>query len=327
MSSSSTTVRVLPDSTGPSTNKSEFRIKLVKYSKTPTLNHLLLKMRGRRRFHGYCPPAARRTSNAVLMGSPDDYTSTMSGMSIRVNAKPSEIAFVKENSRALMPSSDTETDDDDSSVAEIADIIQSVGLGIRRRNGSLPESNDGIVTSLSYDSRDETPLAYALPPRKLTILTAPEEDDEARDICWLSGTDIIEPEQFEIDTPESTVVSVEDQDVDTDDLPADHSKGSFMAFRINYLIVTVAIMLADGLQGKENALFACSPRFSCDIRFSFPEHVHMYTTRAHSFLSYHFVSLSRLLSYYSLLNLNSHLLKMFSPCAFLHIILCSIRIL
>lgn len=34
-------------------------------------------------------------------------------------------------------------------------------------------------------------------------------------------------------------------------MPAAPSQGSFLAFRLNYLLVTLVIMLADGLQGKE----------------------------------------------------------------------------
>ena len=203
-------------------------------------------MRARRRFHGYCPPAARRTTNAVMFGAPDDYTSNLSGMTVQVmNALPiPDITFVQEPLCSI-PSMD---EDDDSSVAE---IIQSVVMGIRVKKNKFQNIANGVVTSLSYDNRDGT-SHHRPPTSKATLILLPNEDDDVRDASCDLNSNVMA--HVEIVTPESgsvaSVVSLENTN-DGSDYPHNHErKGSFLAFRVNYLIVTTAIMLADGLQGK-----------------------------------------------------------------------------
>eukprot|EP00548_Thalassiothrix_antarctica_P020330 CAMPEP_0194182942 /NCGR_PEP_ID=MMETSP0154-20130528/28444_1 /TAXON_ID=1049557 /ORGANISM="Thalassiothrix antarctica, Strain L6-D1" /LENGTH=668 /DNA_ID=CAMNT_0038899555 /DNA_START=39 /DNA_END=2045 /DNA_ORIENTATION=+ len=217
-------------------------------------------MRARRRFHGYTPTAARRTTN-VMYGSRDDYTSA-SGMTVHIVCSSednpiSEIPISKE-SLARVPS----IDDEDDSLCSVIDTTerkpQQQFLNIRRRTENLPEDQqfEGIVTSLSSDSRDSK-----LALRKDTVikissyLPLTEELDESRDGSIQSDiSDIFAPEQVEIDTPQSaSTASVSLDNIGPNDtereLSTSETKQSFLAFRINYVIVTIAIMLADGLQG------------------------------------------------------------------------------
>jgi hypothetical protein len=184
-------------------------------------------MRARRRFHGYCPPAARRTTNAVVLGALDDYTSTLSGLKIHVGKTNPlmEVCFTRVSLASSM-----DDDDDDSSVA---DIIQSVVMGMCLKKDDFPMGSDAIVTSLSYDNRDGRSGGPS--SDELKRLLSREEEDGVRDT------------EFALERASvASSVSLEISDDDSSDPP----KGSFMSFRVNYLIVTTAIMLADGLQGE-----------------------------------------------------------------------------
>lgn len=181
-----------------------------------------------------------------MFGAPDDYTSTLSGMTVHVmNALPlPDITFVHEP-LCLIPSID---EDDDSSVAE---IIQSVVMGIRVKKNNLQSCSNGVVTSLSYDIRDGTMSHKRPPPSKANLILLPNEDDDIRDASCDMNSNVMA--HVEIVTPESgsvaSIASLENTNDGSDD-PSNHErKGSFLAFRVNYLIVTTAIMLADGLQG------------------------------------------------------------------------------
>jgi len=216
-------------------------------------------MRARRRFHGYCPTAVRRTSN-VMYGSPDDYTSTMSGMTVHIvcSTEDSPILEIPVSKEYLerVPSIEDE-DDSICSVLENTEMFsQQQSLNIRRRPERLPEDRrfEGIVTSLSSDSRDSRLALRQDTVIKIpqTYLPSTEELDESRDSSL--QFDIFAPEHVEIDTPESGSTASESLDNLESVMVGNNSsttetKQSFLAFRINYIIVTIAIMLADGLQG------------------------------------------------------------------------------
>jgi hypothetical protein len=198
-----------------------------------------------------------------MVAPPDDYTSTLSGMTVRVinhalEEPIHEVAFAE---IAKVTSFEC---DDESSVLEILEnneeLRKALHTGIRRRAHGLPDAIRGgstFVTSLSYDSRDES---YGPASRKdllsikHALLAPPEEEEEdGPDCSFESDTDISSPERPELVTPESSsVVSVAslEQDNSVDEHLHQSDNGSFLAFRVNYLIVTVAIMLADGLQGE-----------------------------------------------------------------------------
>jgi hypothetical protein len=182
-----------------------------------------------------------------MFGAPDDYTSTLSGMTVHVmNSVPlRDIAFVQER-MCSVPSMD---DDEDASVSE---IIQSVVLGIHAKKNKLPNVSNGVVTSLSCDHRDGTTSRFRQRTSKGDLIRLPNEDDEARDASCDPNTNVMA--HVEIVTPESgsvaSIASLENANDGSDDPPSHKRNGSFLAFRLNYLIVTTAIMLADGLQGE-----------------------------------------------------------------------------
>ena len=200
-------------------------------------------MPARRRFHGYCPPAARRTTNAVVFGALDDYTSTLSGMHIHVGKinHLMEVSFLRESCAASM-----DDDDDDSSVA---DIIQSVVMEMCRRKDDFQSVSHAIVTSQSYDSGGGMSST-----REGNRLLSHHEEDGVRDFTFLSGRDNAKfSDAFTSESASvASSVSLEISDNESGDLP----QRSFVTFRINYLIVTTAIMLADGLQGESLVAFS-----------------------------------------------------------------------
>mmetsp|Transcript_31871 Transcript_31871/g.52555 ORF Transcript_31871/g.52555 Transcript_31871/m.52555 type:complete len:685 (+) Transcript_31871:36-2090(+) len=223
-------------------------------------------MRARRRFHGYCPPASRRATDNVMLGSPDDYTSTVSGMTIHVvntTGNPSgEISFAKESLNT--PLSFDQDDESTSSVIELLESnkeLQKAVLGIRRRNIKHRPNDDlkgAIVTSLSFDSRDDILLKKSPPLKEIraiqrSFFPASEEEDEQAEFSIESDSDALGAALVE--TPDSSSVvsavsTIENETVAKISLDDEKpSERSFLAFRLNYLIVTVAIMLADGLQG------------------------------------------------------------------------------
>jgi hypothetical protein len=225
-------------------------------------------MRARRRFHGYCPPASRRASDNIMLGSPDDYTSTMSGMTVHVvnsTTNPlNEIVFAREE---ITPIHSFDQDDDTSVIGllEANRDLQLAVLGIRRRNlkrtdGLKTTGMSSIVTSLSFDGRDDI-LIKKSPPRKellsihRALLSASNEEDERYDVSDRSesdvaGTSLVEtPDSASVASAVSTIGNENEVVATVEGKP---SERAFLAFRMNYLIVTVAIMLADGLQGKLN---------------------------------------------------------------------------
>eukprot|EP00546_Thalassionema_frauenfeldii_P021811 CAMPEP_0178905718 /NCGR_PEP_ID=MMETSP0786-20121207/6431_1 /TAXON_ID=186022 /ORGANISM="Thalassionema frauenfeldii, Strain CCMP 1798" /LENGTH=650 /DNA_ID=CAMNT_0020577357 /DNA_START=130 /DNA_END=2082 /DNA_ORIENTATION=+ len=130
---------------------------------------------------------------------------------------------------------------------------------IRRRRDELPEQDrsNAIVTSLSNDSRDSS--IYPTKGKNVLfvklsdpLFPTPTEVDESRDLSLSSDSFALE--QNECDTPEAAL-AVSALTDNTAEHPVEaiganiSSDRSFLAFRINYLIVTIAIMLADGLQG------------------------------------------------------------------------------
>lgn len=234
-------------------------------------------MPARRRFHGYCPPMARKISNMVVVSSKDDYTTTLNSLSIRGSAPkdfvislPAVFARMEatrvnleiDNSDYFLSreevSDDTYFDDDD----DIMSTQSSLANRARRQNQN---SNDGFVTSLSQDSRDEIP---AFPSRRnivearqtskaeLTLdklVSQLHEEGKAIDaiyrtvpISQLSETSSVE---------ESLMEEILDTVISNGDKPKKPTEAEFLSFRLNYLIVICAIMLADGLQGTDQIYF------------------------------------------------------------------------
>eukprot|EP00547_Thalassionema_nitzschioides_P016568 CAMPEP_0194243818 /NCGR_PEP_ID=MMETSP0158-20130606/9710_1 /TAXON_ID=33649 /ORGANISM="Thalassionema nitzschioides, Strain L26-B" /LENGTH=655 /DNA_ID=CAMNT_0038979139 /DNA_START=123 /DNA_END=2088 /DNA_ORIENTATION=+ len=189
----------------------------------------------------------------------------MTGLTVQIvcsgNENPLSDKHFPEDS--IVKVSSIDVDDDGSTCDALDDTkLQSERqfLEIRRRPGELPSNNrfNAIVTSLSNDSRDNS--IYPSKPNKELVIKlsnslfpAPNEVDESRDLS-LSSDDSYADEQIEYDTADdASGVSVKvDSDVVCTEKPADinaPSEKEFLTFRINYLIVTIAIMLADGLQG------------------------------------------------------------------------------
>lgn len=227
-------------------------------------------MRGaRRRFHGYCPTNARRTTNQIIY-APDDYTSTMSGMTVQIvrsgDANHLQDIQFTESPIVEISSFDDNEDGSTCSVMEENKLEREQRfVQIRRRQDEFPEQNrlNAIVTSLSNDSRDSS--IYPTKGKNASfvklsdpLFPTPNEIDESRDLSLSS--DSFAAEQNECDTPEATL-AVSTLTDNTAEHPVEaiganiSSDRSFLAFRINYLIVTIAIMLADGLQGKLKSLW------------------------------------------------------------------------
>jgi hypothetical protein len=177
-----------------------------------------------------------------MFGALDDYTSTLSGMAIQSGKTIPlmEVSFIRESLAASL-----EDDDDDSSVA---DIIKSVVMGMRLKKEKFSEGSNAVVTSLSYDSRDGRSVVF----REGKRLLSHQEHDEPRDTSFREGSDITKPHDALMSETASvaSAASLEISDDDSGDAPWNHPKGSFLSFRLNYLVVTTAIMLADGLQGE-----------------------------------------------------------------------------
>lgn len=215
-------------------------------------------MKARRRFHGYCPPSRRGIPDRVILGSPDDYTSNLSGITVHFvttgEANPlKEIAFAKQTSP--MHSFDQ---DDESSVIEILETnkeLQKAVLGIRRKNMKLHDSasvGGGIVTSLSYDSTGDQPSVKQPTRREISFFPTPEDD--VGSLASSVNSDMDGLPQVEIETPESAslasaLTAQNRTDPDESVVQQKPTDRDFQLFRVNYLIVTIAIMLADGLQG------------------------------------------------------------------------------
>lgn len=204
-----------------------------------------------------------------MYGASDDYTSTMSGLTLQIvhSGESNPISNVQ-FSEGLITTGPSFDDDDDDSVCSTVDRntinSQAKSIQIRRRQNELEAWSryDAIVTSLSNDSRDT--LHPVKPAKELllklpqSLFPPPEERDESLDIGSSVGS--LTPEKVDISDSTSATSNLVETDtanlIDTDVVDSvakgskqDPSDQSFLVFRLNYLIVTIAIMLADGLQG------------------------------------------------------------------------------
>lgn len=224
-------------------------------------------MSTKRRFRGYCPTASRRTSNVVTgRSSRDDYTTTLNNLKVSVVA-PNQIhiAVNREN-----PTSSTDEKKNSTrsthELDEIGSIISQGGqdsiirvapfTSITRRSPALEFHQQGFVTSLSFEVPDENLTQPQGPHQSLPQALDADENTLRKSRSFpvpehLTLTKAAEEKPMLREPTESTDASASDEVSLMSDLEIEEKTPatSFAMFRINYLIVTVAIMLADGLQG------------------------------------------------------------------------------
>jgi hypothetical protein len=199
-------------------------------------------MVARRRFHGYCPAIARKISDIVVITSGDDYTTTLNSMAICAGA-PKDASIMEES---------FSSDDDD--------LIQTPEhLGEEKYSDEdyfLPMHSSLIHRQYRQNPDSKNLLASI----KFHIDSKQSEEKEEEifhhsDFCsGLSVQKVLIADRVADDHPASSsekeLVIAERVDDIPNDLPDKPSEAAFLSFRFNYLLVTVAIMLADGLQGK-----------------------------------------------------------------------------
>jgi hypothetical protein len=217
------------------------------------------KMSTRRRFRGYCPPAKRKPSKPQ-----GEYTTSLSlaaGAASFLSQPILQDATVSwgvsAHGRANLPAvvirknrGDIDSDGEDLTDDGAPEVRR------RRRRGREQSMNSDYVTSLSEPN---------LPTGEnwkegidLALAKALSEDPSAVGTNGLRKRrnlkdDVLcnSPSAAELDSDTNSTESVaysEDASLEGRN-PHGNGDDGFTAFRINYLIVHIAIMLADGLQG------------------------------------------------------------------------------
>jgi hypothetical protein len=167
--------------------------------------------------------------------SPDDYTSNLNARA-RVDSKAMPLTEI------ILKSNDSICrDDDDISVTA---MIRSVIFRKSPTDDELHDITDFAIQSLSCDSRDES---FKLRATNENEKRLPCDDVRCAKKKELNSIDNIKTLEGFI--PESISIASEASDDNSGGPPTDDTNVSFFAFRLNYLVITTAIMLADGLQG------------------------------------------------------------------------------
>lgn len=236
-------------------------------------------MPARRRFHGYCPPMARKISNMVVVSSKDDYTTTLNSLAVN-RAAPKDMVLTIPAVFSRMEATRTNLDKgnsncfplrqdlDEDNFFDDGDIMSTQLSPVYRTRSQNQSSNDGFVTSLSQDSRDEiqafTCRQNIIEARQISKVElnldkmASYQHEEGNEIDAIYRTVPISQLSETSSVEESLFVETFDTLVAKGDVPKKPTEAEFWSFRLNYLIVICAIMLADGLQGTDYLNFAVS---------------------------------------------------------------------
>jgi hypothetical protein len=205
----------------------------------------------RRRFHGYCPAIARKISDVVVITSSDDYTTTLNSLAICARA-PNDVVL----SGGVIEASFSNLDDDDL-------ILTSDDLGEEKYSDEdfFLSRHSSLIHRQRRENPDSKSVLASLKFHRVSNDSEEKEEEIFRYSDSRSDSSSVQmlliAERVEFipdDHPDSLSVKELVIAERVEDIPDDHpdkpTEAAFLAFRFNYLIVTVAIMLADGLQGK-----------------------------------------------------------------------------
>eukprot|EP00978_Attheya_sp_CCMP212_P035340 scaffold153220_cov68-Attheya_sp.AAC.4 len=221
-----------------------------------------LRMSNRRRFRGYCPPAKRKASKpqgeyttslslaagaASFLSQPILQDATVSwGVSAHARAKLPAVVIRKNRG-------DNDSDGEDLTDDGAPEVRR------RRRRGRGQSTNSEYTTSLSCPNlstgansqkwKEGIDLALALALSDDPSVVGTKGLRKRRNL----KNDVLcnSPSAAELDSDTNSTESVaysDDASMEGRN-PDGHDDAGFTSFRINYLIVHIAIMLADGLQG------------------------------------------------------------------------------
>jgi len=205
-------------------------------------------MGGRKRFNRFGPSAKRSVKVCPSVA----HASRLPGFSTHLISSSDVLALAD---AAL----DSSYDEDESHIM-VNSLYKSIPhCGLRRSRDSL--SKQTLATSSSNESRDESPkpLVSLRAGADPTQRGSPEEQIALHEIIDATSHQTppslalalqTESEHSDETSSEASLIQeTEDESLRKNAADKKASDSAFMVFRLNYLLVTMAIMLADGLQG------------------------------------------------------------------------------